>query len=376
MGKVIRFLTPKTFRRRRVLVRLDLNVAMAGGRLGDPHDLRLERALPTIRMLLAGSNALVLLSHHSDGRQTLRPLARYLSRRLRHPVTFLANPLGARALGAVRRAKPRTIFLVENLRFWPGERANSSVFARALARLGEAYVSDAFGELHRPYASVAGLPRLLPAFAGPLVRRELAVLGSLLRRPARPFVVIIGGAKAETKLPLIRHFLRRADRVLVGGVAATLLLAGEGRMSRAILRLPGAERKLVLPVDGRFRVGRRRKLVALDALKVSGEMGDVGPATIRRFAACIHSARTILWNGPLGRVEDPAFAAGTRALARLVARSHAARVVGGGDTVAFLRRAGFARGVGYLSTGGGAMLAYLAGERLPGLEALGKSKAT
>lgn len=339
---------------RRILLRVDFNVPIRGRRIGG--EFRIRAALPTIRKLLSSGNRIVVLSHHSDRGQTLRPLVAVLRRLLGEPVTFIANPAGrpARPAGGSQAAGtggPR-LALVENLRFWAGEEAERPNFARSLARWGEAFVNDAFGVAHRRSASLTLLPRLLPFYLGLLFERELDVLDRVRRKPARPYVVILGGAKLETKLRLLERSLRVADHVLVGGAIAAELLSGHARLVRS--------RKLVLPVDGPVR---------------SGRLADIGPKSVRRFAGIIRSARTVVWNGPLGIAEEARYAKGTGAISRALARSRGSVIVGGGDTVAFLERAGLTAGAfDHVSTGGGAMIAYLAGEKLPGLEAMKRGK--
>ena len=375
---MLRYLSRTTPRGKRVLVRVDFNVPISGRRVLDTFDI--VRALPTIRALLRRGNSIVLLSHHSDERQTLAPLAPHLTRMLGRRVTFLRDLLGLSARRAVRSARPGTVFLGENVRFWRGERRNSTAFARALAGLGEVFVNDAFGELHRPYASMVGIPRHLPSFAGPLIASELKMLDRFIRRPAQPLVGIFGGAKMETKLAILRRFARRADRVLLGGGVANTLLRARGfaigrsltaHMSAAMRRL-ARSKKIVLPIDAIVSSsgGRSGKSVLLGDIGPQDRVYDIGPKTRLLFRRVLGSARTVVWNGPLGLVEKRCYAGGTLAVAETLARHRGLVLVGGGDTVAFLDRVRLLKRFKHVSTGGGAMLAYLAGERLPGFEAL------
>ncbi|OHA08960.1 MAG: phosphoglycerate kinase [Candidatus Sungbacteria bacterium RIFCSPLOWO2_01_FULL_59_16] len=368
--------------RRRVLVRVDFNVPIVGQSVGD--DFRIRAALPTIRRLLGRGNRVILLSHASDPRQTLKPVARRLTRILGEPVAFIMNPFGGRKdffPGGIRVA------LVENLRFWRGEESCSRAFARALARLGDAYVNDAFGAAHRKGASLTILPRLLPSLIGLLFERELRELDRVLLRPRHPLVAVLGGAKIETKLGILRRFERVADRVLVGGAVANVLLRARGvsvgrssgsaePITREVRRLAQSP-KILLPRDARIRRNRRGRvlIIPLGRLAPGDSVLDVGPRTVAEFRRALAPARTVVWNGPLGLAEEPAFAIATLAIARALSRSRAEVVVGGGDTVAVLDRAGLAGTFRHVSTGGGAMLAYLAGEKLPALEALKKPKA-
>ena len=378
---MFRYLSRTLPRRTRVLVRVDFNVPIEQGRVRDDFDLL--RVLPTIRALQRRRNTCVLLSHHSDEHQSLAPLAKHLSLLLSTPVLFLRDPFSRRAALTVRRAPPGAGFLAENLRFWRGEKANGPAFAAALARLGEVFVNDAFGELHRPYASIIGIPRLLPSLVGPLVLAELGMLGRFMHRPRRPLIGIFGGAKVETKLAILKRFFRFADRVLAGGgVANTLLKArglGIGRSlaapaSAAVRRL-ARSRRLVLPTDVIVKGPRSRvRRVPVAGVTPQERICDIGPETRLAFRHALGPAKTVIWNGPLGLAEDRRYAAGTLAIARALARHRGLVLVGGGDTVAFLRRVGLRPKFRYVSTGGGAMLAYLAGEKLPGLEALKGSR--
>lgn len=376
---MIRYLSRATPRGRRVLVRVDFNVPIRGRRVLDAFDI--TRVLPTLRRLVQRGNRVILISHHSDGRQSLAPLVPLLTRMLGRRVTFLKDPLSPRARRAVYSAKSGAVFLGENVRFWRGERANSPIFARALAALGEVFINDAFGELHRPYASVVGIPRFLPSFTGPLVRAELAMLDRFADRPKRSLVGVFGGAKMETKLPILKRFARRADRVLVGGGIANTLLRARGfaigrslaAPANAVVHRLARSKKIVLPVDAVVASGRRNpRSIGVAAVGPHDRIYDIGPKTRFLFRRVLGDARTIIWNGPLGLVEERGYAAGTLAVAHALARHRGLVLVGGGDTVAFLGRVRLLKRFKHVSTGGGAMLAYLAGEKLPGLEALKK----
>lgn len=371
---------PSALRGTRVLVRVDLNVPIVGRRATDTYDL--ERVLPTIRRLHRRGNVIVLLAHHSNERQSLRPLRPLLAKGIGAPVAFIRDPRRLEAGSAVQQAAPGAVFLVENLRFFRGEKANSPVFARSLSVLGEVFINDAFGELHRPYASIAGIPRYLPAFAGPLVMQEVAMLRPFRRRSKPPLVVVFGGAKVATKLSLLRRFMRLADQVLVGGAMANTLLVARGvAVGRSYAqRVPAVagvarSRRVTLPADVLVaRPSGRLRVAAVAGIAPEETICDIGPATRRMFAQAIAGSGTVIWNGPLGFVEDARCRGGTAAVARAVARLGSNAVVGGGDTVAFLAHERLLKRFRRVSTGGGAMLAYLAGERLPGLEALRYSR--
>jgi phosphoglycerate kinase len=287
------------------------------------------------------------------------------------------------------------VLLLENLRFWPGESANDPEFARALAGLGDLFVQDAFGTVHRAHASTVGVPqRLRPAVSGLLVARELAAFERLLDSPERPYVAILGGAKISGKLETLQAILERADRVLVGGGMASTFYLAMGRevggslverdlvpVARELLQGPNGS-KLQLAQDvvvaGRLETGAATRIVDAGSIPPDASVGDIGPEARERFAAEVARARTLFWNGPMGVFEIPALAEGTLAVAKAVARATAAEaftVVGGGDSAAALSQMGLEGGVSHLSTGGGASLELLAGRELPGIAALEDRRA-
>ncbi len=380
---MLRYLSRADIRSKRVILRVDFNVPIEKGKIGDY--FRLEAALPTIRRLLGGRNSLVVMSHHSRRGMSLYPLAVYLSRVLRQRVIFLRRlPAGG------RRREPDSreagVFLLENLRFWPGEETESWSLARRLAALGDVFVNDAFGVAHRRGASLTLLPKLLPSYTGLLLEKEIKNLDSVLDRPKRPLVAVFGGAKVETKLPILKRFSKFADRVLVGGVIANVFLKMRGSdvgaspvdfASERAVRNVVRSKKLILPVDvvvAKSRAAGRGRVAEVGAIKKGEIILDAGPATRSVFRRVVKSAGTVVWNGPLGLIEKKAFAGGTLALARALAVSRAKAIVGGGDSIAFLDQAGLLKKFKHVSTGGGAMLAYLAGEKLPALEALRRSR--
>ena len=378
---------------RRVLVRVDHNVPLAGGRVGD--DLRIEESLPTIRHLRQAQARVVLMSHlgRPKGKVVdelrLAPVAQRLSELLGADVAVATDVVGDSARAMVDDLADGQVGMLENLRFEAGEEANDDAFADALAGLGDAYVGDAFGAAHRAHASVVGVPaRLRPAVAGQLLRTEVEVLSRLLTGPERPFVAILGGAKVSDKLGVIANLLTRVDRLVVGGAMAFTFLAARGleigasrveedRLDDVRGLLADAERAGVevhLPIDvvvaDRFAEDAESRVVAADGIP-AGWMGlDVGPDTVGRFAAAVSDAGTVLWNGPMGVFEWETFAAGTNGVARAVAACDGFTVIGGGDRAAAVRQAGLAGQVSHVSTGGGASLEFLEGVELPGVAAL------
>ena len=383
---------------KRVLVRVDYNVPIAeDGTVGD--DTRLVATLPTIRYLFEKGASLVLMSHlgrpkgKPDAKYSLRPVAKRLERLLRQPVPLAPDCVGPETEALARALKPGQLLLLENLRFHAEEEANDPAFADALARLGDLYVNDAFGTAHRAHASTVGVPeRLKPAAAGFLMQNELEYLGGALTDPARPFAAIVGGAKISSKMPVLEHLLGVCDRVLVGGAMMFTFLKAQGlatgqslveddfvEAARSFLaKAREQDVDVVLPVDVRWSLtvdGDQPVTVhAAQALPEKGYGVDIGPETESLFAGVLGDCRTVVWNGPMGIFEKPAFAHGTLAVARTLAaltrERDAITVVGGGDSAAALEKSGLADRVSHVSTGGGASLEFLEGRVLPGVAAL------
>lgn len=377
---------------KRVFLRADFNVPLEGTRVTD--DTRITAVRPTIDCCLKGGASLVLASHlgrpkgKPDPKYSLRPVAERIEALLGRPVPLLPDCVGPEVEERARALRPGEVVLLENLRFHAEEEANDDVFAHALAGLADVYVNDAFAAAHRAHASIAAITRhLQPAAAGLLMRRELEALGRILEAPARPLVAVLGGAKVSDKIALVEHLLARVDALVIGGgMAFTFLRAlGHGvgkslvevdRVEMARATLEAARRRgvqIVLPVDAVVASGLDSPSGRAVSVRDIGaeQMGlDIGPLSVERFAAVLKTAKTIVWNGPMGVFEKPAFATGTVALGRAVAESSAFSVIGGGDTVAAVNQAGVAAKIGYISTAGGAFLEFLEGRALPGVEAL------
>jgi phosphoglycerate kinase len=376
--------------RKRVLVRVDFNVPLDAGKVTD--DSRIRAALPTVQYLLEREAVVILMSHlgRPKGRMAeqlrLGPVAKRLSQLVGLPVQKLDDSIGPQVEGACSMAKPGTVILLENLRFHPGEQANAPDFAAALARLAHVYVNDAFGAAHRAHASTEGVTHYLPAVAGFLMEKELDFLGRALEDPVRPFLAILGGAKVSDKIGVIENLLTRVDRLLIGGGMANTFLKAQGHaMGESLIEpkalataadlLERASSKLVLPLDSivadSYHADAAAKAVAITEVPSDWRVLDIGPRTIRLYSDQLSGARTVVWNGPMGVFEFPRFAAGTRALAQVLADlPDCTTIVGGGDSAAAVRQAGLAEQMTHISTGGGASLEFLEGKALPGVVSL------
>jgi phosphoglycerate kinase len=380
---------------KRVFVRVDFNVPLADGKVTD--DSRIRAALPTIVTLLNAGAKVVLASHlgRPDGKVQdglrLRPVGQRLSQLLGRNVPVTGDALGIGTTDAVKRMRPGEAILLENLRFHAEEEKNDPAFAEALASYADVYVNDAFGTAHRAHASTVGIARLLPAYAGLLMEREINMLSQLLEDPARPFAAILGGAKVSDKINVIENLLTKVDVLVLGGGMANTFLLAQGksvgkslaehdRVDDARRMLAAAEKRgveVVLPTDvviaKEVTRGTEYKTVGTDKFPASWHIVDLGEQSRAAIEAALADARTVLWNGPLGVFEIPSFAHGTIAIARfLAARAEAGAtvVVGGGDSVAAIEQQGLTSKFTHISTGGGASLEFLEGRELPGVAVL------
>lgn len=396
--RMLRDIPADDLRGRRVLVRVDFNVPIDdAGSVAD--DTRIQRTLPTLRLLSGSGARAVLLSHLGrpggapDPSLSLEPVARRLGRLLDREVGFAGSTVGDDVTGRVRRLEDGEMLVLENTRFHPGEKANDLELAGSWAELGDFFVLDAFGTAHRAHASTVGLPEVIRArggvaAAGLLVEEELRFLVDALRDPERPSVAVLGGAKISDKIQAVEALLEKMDRLLVGGAMANTFfralgletgtsLVEEDRVDTARDLLERAGEALLLPVDcvvaDEIARGAATRTVSRDDVGEGEAIGDVGPASRDLFREEVSGSRTVVWNGPLGVFELDAFAEGTMALARAVTEASdagAITVVGGGDSAAALDRAGLADRITHVSTGGGAFLDLVSGAELPGIEAL------
>jgi phosphoglycerate kinase len=381
---------------KRVFVRVDFNVPIKGGAIGD--DTRIRASLPTIRYVIEHGGTAVLASHLGrpkgkvDPQLSLRPVADRLADLLGRPVTFATDCIGEEAKQAVDRVKASGggVVLLENLRFYPEEEKNDPKFAAALASLADLYVDDAFGAAHRAHASVEGITHhFRQAAAGLLMEQEIKYLGHVLEAPERPFVAILGGAKVSDKLEVLQNLLPKVDRLLIGGAMAYTFFKSRGipvgrslveddklDAARDITAAAAARNvPLELPVDhvvtDRVQADTAHEVLDIGDEAIGDRMGvDIGPDTVDAYGTFIRSAKTVVWNGPMGVFEIAAFAAGTTAIARAVAAVEGTTVIGGGDSIAAVKKAGVADRITHISTGGGASLEFLGGRALPGVAAL------
>ena len=376
-----------------MIVRVDFNVPIGeDGRITD--DTRITSALPTINHLTKSGAQVLLISHFgrpkgaADPSLSLAPIAVALENYLDSKVLFATNCIGGPVEQTLRNMNPGDVALLENVRFHTGETSNHPDFARDLAAPAQVFVNDAFGACHRKHASVVGLAKLMPAYPGFLVEKEVAAFEKVLDDPDRPLVAIVGGAKISTKIDVLKNLVGRFDELLLGGGMANTFLAARGldmasslveenllNVAREIeARTSDHGSDLVLPVDGvmapSLEPGSQVEVHSVDDVPRDWLMLDIGPETIRLFDAHIRRARTIVWNGPMGVFESDAFAEGTKSVARAVARSEAFSVVGGGDSVAAIKTLGIEDAISHISTGGGASLEMLVGRALPGIAAL------
>jgi len=379
---------------KRVLVRVDFNVPLdeKTGEITD--DSRIRATLPTIQYLIERGARVILISHlgRPEGKVVnelrLTVIAQRLSQILGQQVGVATNCIGPEVRKSVKALRSGHVLLLENLRFHSDEETGSAAFAQALARLGDIFVNDAFGTSHRAHASIAGIDNYLPAVAGLLLEEEIKTLGSILENPARPFACLIGGAKVSDKGGLLENIMSRVDYLLIGGrMAATFLKAKSYEVGQSLIEadrldtavdlmeMPSRNKvRLVLPVDvviaDEINIKAKVEIVPIENIPKNRKIVDIGPQTIKKFSTGLQNCKTVFWNGPMGIYEIPGFAVGTQAMANLLASLEATTIIGGGSTAEVVNQMGLADRIDFVSTGGGASLRFLGGEKLPGVEAL------
>ncbi len=369
-----------------VIVRTSLNVPIENGQVVD--ELRLKAALPTLQYLIEQGAKLVLISHHSTEGQSLAPVAPVLSKLLARTVKFVPDCLGGEAQTAIKALQPGEVVMLENLRFHKEEEANDPEFARQLATYGEVYVDDDFTATHREHASIVGIPKYLPAVAGFQIEQEVSTITRAMENPKRPLLVIIGGAKISTKIDFIDNFLTRAQDLLIGGAMANTFLAANklptGKSLVETSEIPTAQKVEQAAKDHQVNIFLPLDVVVTDSVDQASNVrtvstndvgqtdiiADLGPQSVAQVQSVLDQGGTVIWNGPLGITEKPAFATASKDLANRIIASHTTSIIGGGDTASFIDNDGLHDKFSFVSTGGGASLELMSGKKLPGVEVL------
>ncbi len=378
----------KDIKNKKVLLRVDFNVPIGKeGIIDEKEDWRIKAAIPTIEYLLKKKAKIILMTHFArpEGKvvedMRLGPVQDRLSQILNLSVTKTPDCIGDVVKEAVEDMQVGEIVLLENLRFHKEEEENDEAFAKELASLGDIYVNDAFSASHRAHASISAITKFIPSYAGLLLEKEVKILSKAINSPKKPATIIIGGAKAETKLPVIKNLLNKFDHVLVGGVVANVILKAKGiDTGKSMLggidpeeakKIDLTNKKLYIPFDVMVCNSKIKRVEITPVGKIGDEkILDIGPETEDLFYNIIIDSKIIIWNGPMGKFENDHFASGTKRIAKALAKSKGYRIIGGGDTISALDKFGYLDKIDYVCAGGGAMLEFLSGKKLSGLEAL------
>lgn len=373
-------------RGKKVLLRTMLNVPIQNGKVSDTR--RLDAAKSTIKHLLDNKASLILISHHSTEGQSLEPVAKALSGLLDQPVIFVHESVGPEVINAVERLRPGEILMLENLRFHKEEEKNDDVFARRLASYADVYVDDDFTATHREHASIVGVPKYLPAVVGLQIENEVETISRVLDDPKRPLFAVVGGAKISTKVPIVRNLLKKVDGMFIGGAMAnTFLLAQHKQVGKSLVEkdqvdnahdilssATHAHKKILLPLDLVVTTDIKKavnvRTVELDGVEAEDIIADIGHQSVIGLERVLPNHGTVIWNGPMGISEERAFAEGTKGVAEAIIACGAYSLVGGGDTADYIDKAGLADKFDFVSTGGGASMELMSGNKLPGVEAL------
>jgi len=375
---------------KRVLVRVDFNVPLEGGKVAD--DTRITAALPTVKYILERAKNVVLVSHLGrpkdapDPKYSLKPVAARLGELLKAPVNFRTDSLTEKFDAVKKSCESAKLTLLENIRFYPGETKNAPALAAKLAQLGDIFVNDAFGAAHRAHASTVGVAQKLPTVAGFLMKKEVEFLSKALENPAHPFVAVLGGAKVSDKIGVIQNLIGKVDTIIIGGGMAYTFMAAQGKtVGKSLLEADKVELsrqtleqakkkgvKVLLPVDNvvSSEFSEKGDVKVVSDIPDNYMGVDIGPKTIEEFVKALATAKTAVWNGPMGVFEMEKFANGTLKIAQAMAKVKGVTIVGGGDSVSALERFGLADRITHVSTGGGASLEFLEGKKLPGIEAI------
>jgi phosphoglycerate kinase len=382
----------KNLKNKKVLVRVDFNVPVGDdGIVDSKEDWRIKAALPTIKYLLEKEAKIILMAHlERPGKYqvssikyqacSLKPIANRLEELLSCEIKFIDDCIGDKVKDAIKKIQAGKIILLENLRFYEEEKSNDEEFARELSKIADIYINNAFSVSHRKHASVHAITKFLPSYAGLLLEREVRILSDAINNPKRPATIIVGGAKVKTKVPVMEYLIDKFDHILIGGIVANVILKAKGiDIGSSLLddidlnevkKISFGENKIHIPVDAVVCDDKNNVTLSAIGKVKNNKILDIGTETTKLYSKIISDSKTIIWNGPMGMFEKEDFAFGTREIVKAVVKSNGYTIIGGGDTITALSQLGCLDEVDYICAGGGAMLEFLSGKKLPGLEAL------